>query len=812
LADAQGVIPDQHAQYDAANIKVLEGLEAVRKRPAMYIGSTSTQGLHHLVYEVVDNSVDEALAGHCDEIHVVLHANGACTVEDDGRGIPVSEHPTEKRPAAEVVMTTLHAGGKFDHGSYKVSGGLHGVGISCVNALSSNLELEIKRQGHVWMQRYERGIPVSPLDQIADSRKTGTKITFWPDETVFETTDFDYDTLSQRRRELAFRKPGLHIRIEDERSGKSNAYHYEGGIRTFVEHLNRNRNPLHPEVVFIRGEREGVEIELAMQWHDGYNELVHSFANNIHTTEGGTHMSGFRGALTRTVNAYAQNNNLLKKLGAALQGDDIREGMTAVLSVKVPDPQFEGQTKTKLGNSEVRSYVEAVVADRLSMFLDENPHAAQAIVEKGVEAARAREAARKARELTRRKNAFDSADLPGKLADCQESDPEKAELYLVEGDSAGGSAKQGRDRHFQAILPLKGKILNVEKARFDKMLSNAEVRTMITAVGAGIGSDDFNPDKVRYRKIIIMTDADVDGSHIRTLLLTFFYRQMTELVERGYLYIAQPPLYKVKRGKNEKYLKSDADLEAFLLDQVADDIRYEVEGQETRAGEALRQEAETIAAFERTLAQLKLRYDPTFLRALAYAPPIDVAELSDDKADQAEDTFADVLDFIRVHEPAVDQMEIAAETIDEEDHFNPVLRYRDVGVRREAVIPWDFFASGDYKRLQERARGLAAALPVPGMLAYKHNTLEVTDHRQLYDQLLLWGRKGLTIQRYKGLGEMNPDQLWETTLDPEARSLLRVSVKEADTADELFSKLMGDVVEPRRDFIQEFALEAEVDV
>ncbi len=796
------------ATYDAKNIKVLEGLEAVRKRPAMYIGSTHSQGLHHLVYEVVDNSVDEALAGYCSHVQVILHNDNSCTVTDDGRGIPVGMHEAMGRPAAEVVLTTLHAGGKFDSSTYKVSGGLHGVGVSCVNALSSKLELEIKRDGKVWFQTYAMGDPISELEAIADSSMCGTKIRFWPDNSIFETTDFDFDTLAQRLRELAFLNPGLRIAIEDERSGKKNEFHYEGGIRSFVEHLNKNRNSVHPDVVFASGEKDDVVIEYAVQWHDGYNETIFSFANNIHTGEGGTHLSGFKGALTKSINSYAQKYDLLKKLGSSLQGEDIREGMTLVLSVKVPDPQFEGQTKGKLGNSEVRGYTETLVNETLSQFLDENPNVAKAIIEKCVDAARAREAARKARDLTRRKSTFDSGNLPGKLADCQEKDPAQSELYLVEGDSAGGSAKQGRDRRFQAILPLKGKILNVEKARFDKMLTNDEIRTLITAIGAGIGGDEFDADKCRYHRIIIMTDADVDGSHIRTLLLTFFYRQMLPLIERGYLYIAQPPLYKVKRGKAEQYLKNDQELQTFLLDQVESDLAYRsgTNGSGGIGGRDLRDAIEQIGQLERAFTQLSLRFDPVFIRALSYTRKIELDELADKNRGLVDNAFAEVLEFVRDHEPGLSDIEISYESLDAEDHYNPVLRYRDGGVTRESVIPWDFFTSSEYESLHERATGLADRVPVPGIVSYKKDDLEINDHRQLVDQSVIYGRKGLSIQRYKGLGEMNPDQLWETTMDPESRNMMQVRIEDAYQTDEIFTILMGDQVEPRREFIETNAL------
>lgn len=795
------------ASYGASQIKVLEGLEAVRKRPAMYIGSTGIRGLHHLVYEVVDNSVDEALAGYCKNIHVILHADNSCTVEDDGRGIPVDMHETG-RPAAEVVLTKLHAGGKFENSAYKVSGGLHGVGVSCVNALSTRLDLQIKRDGKVWTQRYEVGNPVSELKAVADTAQRGTRVTFWPDPSIFETVVMEFDVLTQRLRELAFLNPGLRITIEDERSGKHAEFLYEGGIRSFVEHLNKNKTCIHEKVIYAKKEEVGIIVEFALQWNDGFNETIFSFANNIHTVDGGTHLSGFKGALTRSISNYGQRNDLFKKLEQPITGEDVREGLVCVLSVKIPNPQFEGQTKAKLGNSEVRGLTDQVVYEELSSFFAENPAVARAIIEKSADAARAREAARKARDLARRKNTFDSAGLPGKLADCQESDPAKSELFLVEGDSAGGSAKQGRDRRFQAILPLKGKILNVEKARFDKMLSNEEIRTLITAIGAGIGNEDFNPDKCRYHKIVIMTDADVDGSHIRTLLLTFFYRQMPALIEKGFLYIAQPPLYKVKRGKVEQYINTDEELEKFLLGQVRDDLAY-THKKINVVGNDLIDAIERIKQVNRAFEQLKLRYDPRLIRALAYTRKIDIDELLSRNATLVSQAFSDVLEFLQAHENDIDHLEIKAEVNHGEDRYSPIFSYRESGILRTSKVDWGFFMTGEYEGLHQRASELCDRLPLGGTLTFKNEEYKIKDHRQIVQHALEAGRKGLTIQRYKGLGEMNPEQLWETTMDPEARCLLQVRIEDAIQTDQMFTVLMGDHVEPRREFIEQNALNAQ---
>lgn len=780
--------------YGADKIKVLEGLAAVRKRPAMYIGSTSAQGLHHLVYEIVDNSIDEALAGYCDEVNVIIHMDGSVTVVDNGRGIPTDIHPTEGRSAAEVVLTVLHAGGKFDNSSYKVSGGLHGVGVSVVNALSSQLELEIRREGKLFRQSYRRGEPQGPLTVAGETKKRGTTITFHPDPEIFETTEFSFDVLSQRLRELAFLNAGVRITITDEREdGKRHEFHYEGGIVSFVEYLNKNRNPLHQKPIYIHGEKSGVDIEIAIQYNDSYDEKVFSFANNINTHEGGTHLVGFRAALTRTMNNYAAANNLLKNVKVSISGEDLREGLTAVISVKIPQPQFEGQTKTKLGNSEVKGYVESLMNEKLAVFLEENPAIAKRILEKSIEAARAREAARKARELTRRKGALDVSNLPGKLADCQEKDPALCELYLVEGDSAGGSAKQGRDRKFQAILPLKGKILNVEKARFDKMLSSQEIGTLITALGTGIGKDDFDIAKLRYHRIIVMTDADVDGSHILTLLLTFFFRQMPQIVERGHLYIAQPPLYKVKRGKKELYLRNEAALQNYLLEEGTEDMTLFLEdGSKSYTGKQiipiLRQLVEYRSLLDkfvrkginedlvRVLLRLGIRGGIEDLEGLAPC----LANI----ADVYEGADATVMPDGRII-VRLGNLRIALDnhTVDLLGSYEYGLLYdsfrkvRDIFGNGRAVV------SSEEKELFSTSIGL-----------------------ELLDFFMESAKKGLSIQRYKGLGEMNPEQLWETTMEPSNRTLLQVKIEDAVEADNVFTVLMGDQVEPRREFIEQNAL------
>jgi DNA gyrase subunit B len=793
------------AAYDEKSIKVLGGLEAVRKRPAMYIGSTGTMGLHHLVYEVVDNSVDEALAGHCQNIDVIIHEDNSVTVIDDGRGIPVKMHPEKKKPTVEVVLTELHAGGKFENKAYKVSGGLHGVGVTVVNFLSEWLDVEIKRDGQIFKQRYQRGKPVNPLTVEGKSKKSGTTVTFKPDPEIFEVTEFSFDTLSQRLRELSFLNAGIRITIRDERSEKFHEFEYKGGIVSFVEHLNKAKNPIHPKVVYISGEKESIQMEMALQWSDTYNENVYSYANNINTTEGGTHMVGFKSALTRVVNSYAASRSLLKDMKESLQGDDIREGLTAVISVKLPNPQFEGQTKTKLGNSEVEGYVKSIVNDKLSVFLEENPAVAKKIIQKAVEGARAREAARRAKDIIRRKGALDSSSLPGKLADCQETNPALCEIFIVEGDSAGGSAKQGRDRRFQAILPLKGKILNVEKARFDKVLSNEEIRTMVMALGCGIGNDDFNPEKLRYHRIIIMTDADVDGSHIRTLLLTFFYRQMKSLAENGHLYIAEPPLFKVKRGKEERYLKDDSTLEDFIFEQALDGLSVVPGGAGKKAavtGKPLIALLKKTARFQRALARMEKRgRDAGVIGALSLmdTSAVDTSDRKDMGA-LAEGIKKELKSLT-----GGEKYEITAQKDDSGHSLKCVSRKN--GIQTEMVIDKEFLNSPEFLDIQASARGLREAGEPPFTIKSAETETEIKTFRGLMEYVIELGKKGLGIQRYKGLGEMNPEQLWETTMDPEKRILKQVRVEDAVEADAIFTRLMGDVVEPRREFIESHALE-----
>ena len=786
--------------YDASKIQKLEGLEGVRKRPDMYIGDTMERGLHHCVFEVVDNSIDEALAGECTRIAVTIHIDSSVTVEDDGRGIPVGMHPTEGVSAAQVVMTKLHAGGKFDKSAYKVSGGLHGVGVSVVNALSEWLELEIWRDGKVHEQRYERGEPVTPLEITGTTKKRGTKVTFKPDGQIFEETEYSYETLSQRLRELAFLNKGLRIHIKDERTDKEHLFHYEGGIVSFVEHLSKNKTPLHPKPIYITKEKEAIVLEAALQYNDGYVENLYSFANNINTHEGGSHLIGFKSALTRAVNNYAASSGLNKNLKETLSGDDIREGLTAVISVKLPNPQFEGQTKTKLGNSDVKGIVDAAVYDALSTFFEENPAVAKRITEKGVTAARAREAARKARELTRRKGALDGVGLPGKLADCSEKDPGKSEIFLVEGESAGGSAKQGRDRANQAILPLKGKILNVEKARFDKMLTSEEVKVLITALGTGIGPEDFNADKARYHRIIIMTDADVDGAHIRTLLLTFFFRQMPELIERGYLYIAQPPLFKVKKGKAERYIKNEAGLEDYLIEQAVEDFALAVPGQrEPVTGRTLANIVKKLSNYEKVLLRLeRKKKGPELIRILSRFPELtratlkDAGELKgimDATREQMDKEHPGVLTSLTPKDAPEDGGYIVEAELKVEDQV------------RKLVIDEELVGSTEFRELKTLSPNALGLGQPPFTLLEKGEVREFAEMGRLVDYVFSAGKKGLGIQRYKGLGEMNPEQLWETTMNPEKRVILKVSIEDAAVADRTFDMLMGSAVPPRTKFI-----------
>jgi DNA gyrase subunit B len=793
--------------YDASKIKVLEGLEAVRKRPAMYIGSTGLPGLHQLVYEVVDNAVDESLAGFCDEVNVTIHLDGSVTIVDNGRGIPVDKHETEGVSAAEVVMTKLHAGGKFEQSAYKVSGGLHGVGVSCVNALSEWLKLEIRRDGKVHAQSYKRGVPDAPLKVAGKSQRSGTKVTFKPDLEIFETGEFSFDTLSQRLRELSFLNKGLKITVEDERAeDKKHDFKYDGGIISFVEYLNRRRAPIHKKPIYFEAERDSVIVEVAIQWNEGYQENIFSFANNINTRDGGTHLSGFKSALTRTLNQYANQKDLFKKLKKAPEGEDIREGITAVVSVKLPRPQFEGQTKGKLGNSEIEGLVKQVVNDRLGEYLERNPSIANKVVGKVVEAARAREAARQARNLVRRKSALEASTLPGKLADCQEKDPKVSELYIVEGDSAGGSAKSGRDRRFQAILPLKGKILNVEKARFDKMLSSDEIRTIITALGTGIGEKDFDLAKLRYHRIILLADADVDGAHIRTLLLTFFYRQMPQVVEAGHLYIGQPPLYRVKRGKQEQYLKDDASLETYLIDRGVDGLKVLMRGSKKEvSGKTLAKLVHKMIRYGSLLDLLKHRMDPRIVDAVAAAGEISLKAEKKKKSniDQQLDAVAEVM---AARYPGMDDFKV--DVVDDPEHEAQKVVYRTTyhGYPRETTLGIDFLGSPEYKELKNLNEEFSSLGKAPYRISHDGETIEAATIADLRDYILKEGRRGQDIQRYKGLGEMNPDQLWSTTLDPESRTLLQVHVDDAVEADSIFTVLMGDHVEPRREFIETNAL------
>jgi DNA gyrase subunit B len=832
--------------YGADSIKVLEGLEAVRKRPAMYIGSTGPAGLHHLVYEIVDNSIDEALAGFATEVNVRIHLDNSITVIDNGRGIPTDMHESG-RPAAEIALTVLHAGGKFENSAYKVSGGLHGVGVSVVNALSERLELEIWRNEQTFQQSYERGKPLTDLTVTGTTKRRGTKVTFKPDAQIFETTEFSFDTLAGRLRELAFLNAGVTVTLDDEREdSKSHRFHYDGGIVSFVEHLNKNKGVVNEKPVFMRGDRDGIDAEIAVQWNDGYNPQEFSFANNINTHEGGTHLSGFRAALTRTVNSYATANNLAKDLkDTTISGDDIREGMTAVISVKIPHPQFEGQTKTKLGNTEVKGIVEAIVNDRLGAFLEENPSIARRIIQKSVDAARARDAARKARDLVRRKGALDGSSLPGKLADCQERDPAQAEIYIVEGESAGGSAKQGRDRKFQAILPIKGKILNVERARLDRMLSSDEIKTMIAALGCGIGTDDFDIEKLRYHRVIIMTDADVDGSHIRTLLLTFFYRQMPLLVERGHIYIAQPPLFRAKRGKSETFIKDERALENFLVHRAVEGRSVRTSDGSDISGSTLEKLLHGVIAYRNVLRTVERRGHAR-----------DVVEALLDREARNRTFFENEAGI----QGLADQLTTPIRDVTlqrDEEHNAWFLRVddRSSGYSRIDTIGHDFVTSGEFRTLAAGYAEISDVVrslrngpidvhtvtngkpveedtegPDEGLTAEEKDALEAiglapgaetaavqtpakggpTQLKTLdefIDHFIALGRKGIAINRYKGLGEMNPETLWQTTMNPEVRTLLQVRAEDHTEADSMFTTLMGDQVEPRRKFIEDNALE-----
>ncbi len=788
--------------YSAESIKVLGGIEAVRKRPAMYIGSTGSEGLHHLVNEVVDNSVDEFMAGVCKKITVTIHGDDSVTVIDDGRGIPTEMHPTEGKSAAEVVMTTLHAGGKFDKQSYAISGGLHGVGVSCVNALSIWLKLEIYRHGSIYRQNYSRGETQSELTVVGKTKKTGTKVHFMPDPEIFEETEFKYEVIAKRLRELAFLNAGLTIELEDLRSERKDEFLYKGGIKEFVKYLNRSKETVHPEIIYFTKMINNIVVEIAMQYNTSYVESIFTYVNNIHTIEGGTHLSGYKSALTRTMNAYAQEKEMMKNLSTVPSGEDLREGLVSVISVKVPDPQFEGQTKTKLGNSEVKGIVEQIVNEKLSEFLDENPTVARTILEKGINACRAREAARNARDLARRKGALDSGSLPGKLADCSERDPSGSEIFIVEGDSAGGSAKQGRDRRFQAILPIRGKLLNVERARFDKMLQSDSIKIIITALGTGIGPDDFNIDKIRYHKVIIMTDADVDGSHIATLLLTFFFRQMPEVIEKGYLYLAQPPLYRVAKGKKVTYIKDDKSFEDFLLSEISQELSLKTPGiQRPYTGINLQNILKKLLRYRMIIEKVKKRGYPEPLIDLMLINNFEYRHFF-----EKPERFNKMFDLVQSAGFDVEKR------FKEEDNLYEMLipATMDKGMIH---IGYELMSSHEMRELLNLESEIRTIRFPPFILIdAKGNEQEFTHHNELLEHIFKIAKTGMNIQRYKGLGEMNADQLWETTMDPQKRTLLQVKIQDAMEAEEIFSILMGENVGPRKDFIQEYALEANLDI